>query len=179
MNRSLATRLSLALLPALAAGALPGCVADGPQPPERPDPRRISIPQGLTVERIVLAAQQFPTDVDNNGFVDTFPVSVFLFPRPDQFELPIYADGSMRIELIDRDERVLYLWLFDRQEVARARITPMTGPGHKFQLSLLDSGTDRTRPMRAQRRVTFIPIEGDPVEAKGRPTVNIGPTDSR
>jgi hypothetical protein len=167
----------LALL--LATAPLTGCVSDGPQPPDRPEPREIAIPEGLSVHTVVLAADQYPADVDNNGFVDTFTVNVFLFPRPDQFPLPIHAEGTMTFELLDSSERPVVEWFYDETQVRRARTRPLPGPSHQFQLSLLDQGTDRYRPTRTQLRVTFNPVDADPVVANGRPTVNIGPTDRR
>ena len=116
-------------------------------------------------------------DVDSNGFVDTFNVYVFLFPRPDQFDLPTFVDGTMTFELLDERERPLVEWLFTVQQVRQARTRPLPGPSHQFQLSLLDAaGTDRYRATRTQMRVTFIPVDGTPVVANGRPTVTIGPT---
>ena len=167
--------IALLLVPA----AILGCVADGPQPPPRPEPREVSIPEGLKVHTVVLAADQYPADVDNNGFVDTFSVNVFLFPRPDEFPLPIHAEGTMTFELLDRDERPVVEWNFSEDDVRRARTRPLPGPSHQFQLSLLDQGTDRFRPTRTQLRVTFTPTGGNPVVANGRPSVNIGPTDRR
>ncbi len=160
---------------------LSGCVADGPQPPPRPEPREVQIPTGLEVHRLVIAADQYPVDIDSNGFVDTFNVYVFLFPRPDQFDLPIFADGSMTFELLDEREQPVVEWKFTEQQVRQARTRPLPGPSHQFQLSLIEgAGTDRFRASRTQLRVTFTPLDGEPVVANGRPTVAIGPTaDSR
>jgi len=158
---------------------LPGCVTDGPQPPERRQPRQIATPAGLKVHTVVLAADQYPVDTDNNGFVDTFNVNVFLFPRSDQFPLPIHVDGTMTFELLDGDERPIVEWFFTEEQVRQMRTRPLPGPSHQFQLSLLEKGSDRFRPTRTQLRVTFNPVDGDPVVANGRPTVNIGPVGTR
>lgn len=179
MTRPHAARHVTPLAILLASAVMCGCVSDGPQPPPRPEPREIAIPEGLRVHSVVLAADQYPADVDNNGFVDTFTVNVFLFPRPDQFPLPIHAEGTMTFELLDADERPVVQWMFSEAEVRRARTRPLPGPSHQFQLSLLDKGSDRFRPTRTQLRVTFDPADADPVIANGRPTVNIGPTDRR
>lgn len=160
---------------------LTGCVADGPQPPPRPEPREVRIPAGLEVHKLVIAADQYPVDIDSNGYVDTFNVYVFLFPRPDKFDLPIFVDGTMKFELLDEDERPVVEWVFSQEQVRQARTRPLPGPSHQFQLSLIDAaGTDRFRAARTQLRVTFTPVDRDPVVANGRPTVTIGPTaDSR
>jgi len=176
---SLVSRGVLAVFLALTGSTLPACVSDGPQPPPRPQPRTIDIPEGLTVHTVVLAADQYPVDSDNNGFVDTFNVNVFLFPRSDRFPLPIHVDGRMLFELLDQEENVVVFWEFPRDEVRQARTRPLPGPSHQFQLSLLRVGTDRYRATRTQLRATFIPTEGEPVVANGRPTVNIGPLGER
>src|SRR5690606_21989879 len=93
------TLLSLVMIAGICL--LAGCVADGPQPPERQQPRSIETPEGLKVHTVVLAAEQYPADTDNNGFVDTFGVDVFLFPRSDRFPLPIHVPGSFVFELLD------------------------------------------------------------------------------
>lgn len=159
--------------------ALVACVSDGPQPPPRQQPRSIDIPAGLSVHTVVLAADQYPVDSDNNGFVDTFNVNVFLFPRSDQFPLPIHVDGRMLFELLDQNEKVVVFWEFEQDQVRQARTRPLPGPSHQFQLSLLRVGTDRYRATRTQLRATFIPVDGEPVVANGRPTVNIGPIGER
>lgn len=158
---------------------LAGCVADGPQPPPRTQPRSIDIPSGLKVTTVVLAADQYPIDTDNNGFVDTFGVNVFLFPRRDEFPLPIHADGTFIFELLDRQENVIVRWNFDPELVAQARTSPLPGPSHQFRLSLLDHGSDQYPRTRTQLRSTFIPVDGEPILANGRPSVNIGPTTGR
>jgi hypothetical protein len=171
---------SIAGLVAIGLASLPaGCVADGPQPPPRSEPRALAVPAGLTVHTVVLAADRYPADTDNNGFLDTFSVNVFLFPRADQFPLPIHVDGTMTFELLDRDERPFVEWVFSVQEVRQARTRPLPGPSHQFQLSLLNQQTDRYNPTRTQLRATFTPVDGEPIVANGRPTIKIGPTSER
>jgi len=171
--------LGLSVLLLFATCTTFGCVADGPQPPPRAQPRDISTPQGLRVHTVVLAADQYPVDTDNNGYVDTFGVNVFLFPRKDEFPLPIHAEGTLIFELLDREDRALVEWVFDSEQLRQARTRPLPGPSYQFQLSLLDHGSDRFRSMRVQLRCTFIPAVGEPVVANGRPSVNIGPTVER
>jgi hypothetical protein len=168
--------IALASIPLIGLAA---CVSDGPQPPDRPQPRQIATPSGLSVHTVVLAADQYPADSDNNGFVDTFNVNVFLFPRSDEFPLPIHVDGTMSFELLDSDERPIVEWVFTEEQVRQVRTRPLPGPSHQFQLSLLEKGNDRYRPTRTQLRATFNPADGDPVVANGRPTVNIGPVGTR
>lgn len=172
-------RRSLPLALAAACAITSACVSDGPQPPERQQPRTIEVPEGLEVETVVLAADQYPVDSDNNGFVDTFSVNVFLFPRSDQFPLPIHVNGTFLFELLDRDESPIISWEYSPEEVRQARTRPLPGPSHQFQLNLLRVGTDQFRPTRTQLKCTFIPTDGQPVVANGRPTVNIGPTTDR
>jgi hypothetical protein len=156
-----------------------GCVTDGPAPEPRPQPRVVREPPGLTPESIVLSAEPFPIDTDDNGFADTFRVSAFLFPDPRKHPLPIHADGTFIFTLTDENEQRVARWELGQTEVDRARVRPLVGPGHLFVLSLLDVTTDRISSLRGNLTCEFIPEGGakeDAIRARGTATLRIGPT---
>jgi len=170
----LAPSLMLALVPALV-----GCVADGPQPAPRPEPRVIQEPPGLEPRTLVISAEPFPVDTDENGYVDTFRVSAFIFPDQRTHPVPTYADGTFVFEMTDEEGERIARWELGQDRVERARVRPLVGPGHVFTLSLLDVGSDRTPLMRGNLTCSFIPAgktESEAVVARGAATLRIGPT---
>ncbi len=165
----------LAMLVAAALLPLSGCVTEG-GPPPRQKPRVIPEPSGLRADKIVLSATAFPEDVDDNGFADTFRVSVFLFPPENQHPLPIHAKGRFEFLLADQEGREIAYWDLGGDRVERAKVDLLTGPGYMFLLDINEVSSDRVGVTRGSLRCAFHPEVGPPIEVRGPASIRIGPT---
>ncbi len=157
------------------AGAT-GCVSDGPQPPPRPTPREIVQPADVQPERIVLSAEPFPVDTDENGFYDTFGATVFLFGDETRYPLPVHAPGRLELTLTDPSGTDIAVWALSQDQVNRARAKSPTGLlGYALSLNINDVGSDRLPATRANLTCRFIPDEGPSVVSRGSASVRVGP----
>ena len=154
-----------------------------------------SMPQRRPGDPIqVVFSRGAPTDSDDNGFADTFPVVAYLFPDPRYSELPVWCDGTFEFTLSadvadaeDEEEAdadkgvipphhstVLARWVFPPEmvEASRRRLTP--GPAHSFFLRL---GPDQDALPRigADLTVRFTPSGGGvPVMGRTGASVMLG-----
>lgn len=173
MTRSTRTIVVAAVASVVLACA--GCVSEGP--PRRPKPRDIpQQPSGLNVDRLVVAASNFPQDTNGNGFYDTIIVTVYLYS--DRYMLPIVAEGEMEFRLVGREGAEIASWRLDAGTFAQRvrRFNP--GPGYQLRLSLLDSGTDQLPVSEGELWWRFVETGRTPISGRGS-TVLLGPTTVR
>lgn len=120
----------------------------------------------------MLLSRGTATDSDANGFADTIPVVVYLFPDARESDLPIWSRGTFRFEVTSEGRRV-GRWEFGPELTARAQVRPAPGPGYSFLLRL-GPGQDRVPPINADLRASFIHESGRVLDASGSATVRLG-----
>jgi hypothetical protein len=140
---------ALAILIAGCASSRPG---NQPSPPPRSGSAR---PDTLTI-----AADNF-VDTDGNRYRDSAVVVVYLFS--EKHTLPMQVEGEFAFILQSHSGQRLAEWRFDRQATAAAMQQLPPGPGYIFQLSLLESGTDRIEEREADLIAAFLPASSGPV----------------
>lgn len=158
-----------------------GCVADGPQPPERPQPRQIAAPTGIPVDRVVLSVESFSEDSDDNGYYDTFGLTVYLFPDQNVHPLPMHVRGTMVFELTDADRKPIATWELPPDEFDKLRAASPTGlAGYIGSLCINDVGSDKVSTSKGSLSCRFSPVDAGPeVVSRGSATVRVGPTGQR
>lgn len=77
-----------------------------------------------------------PTDSDGNGFPDTIPAVLYLFPDDRESHLPVWADGSFSFELRLASGELIGRWIFPSEIVEQSRRKLAPGPGFSFFLRL-------------------------------------------
>ncbi|MBL0926120.1 MAG: hypothetical protein IBJ11_00515 [Phycisphaerales bacterium] len=156
-------------------------MADGPQPSDRPEPRRPPPqPEGVAVRKLVMSADPFPIDSDGNGFADTFNVSVYLFAEEREYPLPLYKDGAFEFVLTDERGQVIAEWTIDKDRADRSRVQTLPGPGYVFTLNLLDVADDKLSTRRGSLSCEFVPFPSGPtVRSRGQTTLMLGRTGGR
>jgi len=167
---------ALMIASVVSVASVTGCVNDGPQPPPRPQPREITQPTNVQPQRIVLSAEPFPVDTDENGFYDTFGATVFLFGDETRYPLPVHAPGRLELILTDPDGRDIAVWALTQDQVNRARARSPTGlNGYALSLNINDVASDRLPATRANLICRFIPEEGPSIVSRGSASVRVGP----
>lgn len=169
----LASGLGLALL------GLVGCTSSprAAEAANTADPGRATERPSATVSRLeplqMLLTRGTPTDSDANGFADTVPVVVYLFPDARDSNLPIWSTGTFRFDIRAEDGRNVGKWEFGGDLGERARVQLAPGPGYSFFLRL-GPGQDRLPPINAELRASFVHEGGRVVETGGAATVRLG-----
>ena len=109
-----------------------GCVADGPQPRNRP---HIG-PQPRDAQADVLLLNLGPaTDSDGDTVPDTFVASVHVFD--ERYQLPVVVSGKMSFLLFGADqERPLQQWSFEDDDLRKQVIQAQVGPVYRFRLQV-------------------------------------------
>jgi hypothetical protein len=163
MRRSIQT--VMAGLGAVAAFLTGGCVTEGGrQRPELPTP-----PSDLRVTQVMVAVGM-PEDTDRNQYLDTYPVTVYLFD--DRFPLPVHAEADFSFEMIFRTDKGEVIdrrrprWSFSAVEANNRVARREPGLCFEFRLSLLDHGGDRIDDASGQLELTIRPKGGDEVRAQ-------------
>ncbi len=155
----------------IAAVVASGCVTEGP--PTRPPPRPVQAqPEGIRVTVVDLAATRYGRDSDKNGYADEVNAMVFLFAPPHS--APLNIPGSFSFSMFKQDGKPFATWDFDVQKSAAAAEKLLPGPGYRFQLSVLDRGTDRFESEDLQLWCVFTPADGEPIRSKNPIQVTLG-----
>lgn len=76
------------------------------------------------------------TDSHGNGFPDTIPAILYLFPDERESRLPVWAEGSFHFELFLPNGEMIGRWVFPPEMVAKSRRKLAPGPGYSFFLRL-------------------------------------------
>jgi len=148
-----------------------GCVTEGTPP--RPAPRPIEAqPSDIVPSVVDLAATRYARDSDKNGFADEVATTAFLFAPPHN--TPLTIAGTFRFTMVKLDGTPHATWEFDAVKSAAAVEKLLPGPGYRFQLSLLEHGTDEFDSEDMQLRCIFTPTGGDPVQSRSPIRVTVG-----
>lgn len=160
-----ASRSAWAIVSSAASLLLGGCVTEGGrQRPELPKP-----PSDLRVTQVMVAVGM-PEDTDRNQYLDTYPVTVYLFD--DRFPLPVHAEADFSFEMIFRNaageviDRRRPRWTFPAEEANNRVARREPGLCFEFRLSLLDHGGDRIDDATGQLELTVRPKVGPEVRAQ-------------
>lgn len=156
----------------LLAACAPATRVDGTGPGERSVERPRAAVSDLEPVQMLMS-RGTPTDSDGNGFPDTIPVVVYLFPDARESDLPIWSMGAFRFEISSADGRPVGRWEFGDALAERARVRLAPGPGYSFFLRL-GPGEDRLPPINAELRASFVHESGRVLDTSGAATLRLG-----
>lgn len=114
-----------------------------------------------------------PTDSNDNRFVDTIPVIVYLFPQQSASNLPVWSRGMFRFELADGSGNLLTAWEFSESLATGARVSMAPGPGYSFFLRFAD-GLDTQISGKASLNGIFTLKNGLEASSNGGASVRLG-----
>lgn len=159
------TARTIAAIVVIAGVAAPGCVADNPRRATQPQPA------GIQPTEIQVFAPGRPEDSDVNGFLDSAPLTIYLW-APERFTQSIAVPGRFEFRLVSRDGAELRTWTFD-EAATRDRLRRLQpGPGYVIRLSVLDAGSDRSLGIDPLLlHATFTPEGGKPIRSNPTPLV--------
>lgn len=155
-----------------------GCSLDGSSRPPTPAGRAAPAPRVAQNDPNAEPVQIFlsrgsPTDADADGYADTVPVIVYLFPRAEESQVPVWADGEFEFRLLDRNQRLVARWVFpnDMARESRKRLPP--GPAYSFFLRL---GGDADRMPRSDLELSgvFRSASGRVISSQGSAAIQLG-----
>jgi hypothetical protein len=146
---------------------LSGCGASTQQAGSRP-------PDSATPGVLAMTATDF-FDTDGNKFRDTSTLVVYIFAESASYQLPMRAEGAFEFRLETSEGQPIARWQFDRRQTEMSRRDLAPGPGFVFELSLLNSGTDRIAAPSAELIATFIPADGgQPLQGRTQSPLLVG-----
>lgn len=135
--------------------------------PLPPEPRAATpAPPDARASLMTLLVGQKPADSNGNGFPDRIEVAAALFS--DEHAAPLVADGTFVFVLYPlgsagrSDAQPVATWRFGPDETADARTQRIYGTCYQFNLSLLETGTDRYPSMACDLRGWYEPAGGGP-----------------
>jgi hypothetical protein len=160
----------------IGAAILAGCVADGPQRPQRQRQ-----PSDVLPAKLVPTASVEFTDTDANRYRDSTTVVVYVMGDVPTYHLPLKVAGAFVLSLQDSQGRVIAEWTYDRAQTAAALSGLQPGPGFVFGLDMRKSslGTDVIQTPEAVLAVTFTPETGESIRARTSAPILIGPVRRR
>lgn len=114
-----------------------------------------------------------PTDTDADGYSDTIPVIVYLFPQAEASQMPVWTEGEFEFRLIDHDQQLVARWIFPADVAAESRKRLPPGPAYSFFLRL---GGDDDRMARTSLELSgvFRSHTGRTVSSQGSAAVQLG-----
>src|SRR5688572_16329446 len=153
-----------------------GCVADGPQ---RPQKKRQ--PSDVLPAKLVPTASVEFADTDGNRYRDSTTVVVYVMGDVPTYHLPLKVTGAFALSLQDPQGRVIASWNFDREQTAAALSGLQPGPGFVFGLDLRKSsvGTEVMEAPEADLVVVCTPENGEASRARASAAILIGPVGAR
>ncbi|MFT5422437.1 MAG: hypothetical protein ACI89L_000194 [Phycisphaerales bacterium] len=114
-----------------------------------------------------------PTDSNDNRYMDTIPVIVYLFPPQSNSRLPVWSRGLFRFELRDESGELLTAWEFSEDLATGARVSMAPGPGYSFFLRFAD-GLDTQIEGKASLNGIFTLKNGSQASSNGGASVRLG-----
>lgn len=148
--------------------AMSGCVTEqrggGQKVPENQP--------GWVVPSRLLAAIQLPEDTEANGYLDTIPVTVYLFD--ERYPMAISAVGEFVFRLHDANGKSIGQWTMDAQASKAAERKMRPGPGYQFRLDVRKFGTDVRDSATVDMTVQFVPERGEAVLGSSATTFRLG-----
>ncbi|MEZ6317880.1 MAG: hypothetical protein R3B49_03860 [Phycisphaerales bacterium] len=113
------------------------------------------------------------TDSDADGYPDTIPAIVYLFPNPEVSDLPVWADGEFEFRLLDATHQLVARWVFPNDVTATSRKQLPPGPAYSFFLRL-GGEDDRMEPQTLELSAVFRSVSGRMVTSNGSAAVQLG-----
>ncbi len=169
------TRAAAWLTVCLAAGgcSLDGSTSSARSAPARVAPRATPIGNSNAEPVQVFLSRGTPTDSDGDGYADTIPVVVYLFPRAEESQTPVWADGEFEFRLLDSNQHLVARWIFPADVVDGSRQQLPPGPAYSFFLRL---GADADRMPRTNLELSgvFRGASGRTVTSQGSAAVPLG-----
>jgi len=178
-------RVLITALLVILTSVLPACettVTSDSGRPMPPTPRAApKTPDAAVPNALVLRHPTKAVDTNGNAFPDQIIIEIYLFAKPHP--MPVHRAGMFTLALQRSDSRqpdaeALAQWTIDAERARQSRIRhPVWGAGYRFELSLLETGTDRYPPQMAYLTCRFIPsdeTEGQPITSKGAHWLQIG-----
>jgi hypothetical protein len=134
-----------------------------PMPPQpHAGPRT---PADARADALVIQVAAKPRDTNGNKFPDLIEVMANLFATPHP--MPVHEEGEFVFQIYpgglidDPSASPLREWRIAGDDLEAAKIiNPLFGPTYQFNLSLLDTGTDRLPLMAADLVAWFQPADG-------------------
>jgi len=119
-----------------------------------------------------------PTDIDQNGYYDTYTLTIHFFADEVEYPVPFHADGTLTFTLSDSTSEIVAQWVLPPEELLKARTASATGLlGYSFTLDINEVATDRVKNRRGALTCRFDPAGGGAsAVSRGSATVRIGPT---
>ena len=114
-----------------------------------------------------------PTDSNDNRFVDTIPVIVYLFPEQSKSNLPVWSRGLFRFELLGPSGELLTAWEFAEELATGARVAMAPGPGYSLFLRFPE-GLDAQIEGKASLNGIFTLKNGSQASSNGGASVRLG-----
>lgn len=158
-----------------------GCSLDGPVGERsrsavparvREAPREVAPLEGVDPVQILLV-RGTPTDSDSDGYPDTIPALVYLFPDSEASALPVWAEGEFEFRLIDSDQRPVANWVFPPDMAEQSKRTLQPGPAYSFFLRL-GGEDDKMEPVTLELSAVFRSSTGRRVTSQGSAAVRLG-----
>lgn len=134
--------------------------SDGRPMPPTPRAAR-AVPESVPPDRMVLLHAQKAVDTDGNGYPDQIEVLCSLFA--DGFNASIEWDGAFAFELYRMgdahrpDAKPIAAWRYETPAVEQARVLASYGPCYRFNLSLIEAGSERVPSQHGDLRGRFEP----------------------
>jgi hypothetical protein len=129
-------------------------------------------PDWVQPSRILLASQ-LPEDSDQDTFIDTIPVTVYLFD--ERFPLPISVEGAFMFRVSVPGGKKLAEWNMDAAQTTAAIRKMRPGPGYLFRLNLAEGGGVVRETTSAELTVIFRPASGTAeIKSQGATAFRLG-----
>lgn len=144
-----------------------GCVTEARNNAKVPDKQ----PDWVTPARM-LVAMQLPADTDANGYLDTIPLTVYLFD--ERYPLAISVPGSFSFKLKTTAGKELGTWTIDEPTATNAIRKMRPGPGYQFRLDVRKFGPDGRDSGTVDLTAEFVPSSGAPVHGTAATTFRLG-----
>ncbi len=165
--------MSAALIALVGGCSLDGAPRSSSQTPVREAPPRTPVGNSDAEPVQVFLSRGTPTDSDSDGYADTIPVIVYLFPRAEESQVPVWAAGEFEFRLLDRDQRLVARWVFPPDVAERSRQQLPPGPAYSFFLRL-GADSDQMPATSLELSGVFRSVSGRMVTSQGSAAVTLG-----
>jgi hypothetical protein len=128
-------------------------------------------PEWVKPERLLVAIQ-LPEDTDANGYLDTLPLTVYLFD--ERYPLAVSVPGAFTFKLKTTAGQEIGTWQIEADD-ARAAVRKMRpGPGYQFRLDTRKFGADKRDSATVDMTAEFTPTEGKAIRGTSATTFRLG-----
>lgn len=153
-----------------------GCVSEGGASVSESEARqqRAAAESSRAVPVQMFLTVSAPRDADGDRFVDTIPVTLYLFPQSSESALPVWSTGEFSFALRSRDGvETLAEWTFSEEAAKAARVSRAPGPGYAFFLRLPE-GQDAKLEGTGNLYGIFTHVTGLQASSQGGASVRLG-----